>query len=217
MAYIYQIINDINGKIYVGKTELDIEKRFKQHCAESQKSRSEKRPLYSAMKKYGLSHFHIELIEETDNPSEREVYWIKEKGSYHNGYNATLGGDGTKLVNDKEIANLYQEVGIQTKVAEQLGICVDTVRQALKNEGIEIDLYPAKKFGKTVFMYDINNNFICEFPSYGEAGRWLQANGKTSIVAIDKVVGNLSRAVDQKQRQTAFGYIWYSKKKEESL
>ena len=28
MAYIYQIVNDINGKIYVGKTEFSIEKRF---------------------------------------------------------------------------------------------------------------------------------------------------------------------------------------------
>ena len=29
MAYIYKIENDINGKIYIGKTELTIEKRFK--------------------------------------------------------------------------------------------------------------------------------------------------------------------------------------------
>lgn len=29
MAYIYQITNDVNGKIYIGKTEHSIEKRFK--------------------------------------------------------------------------------------------------------------------------------------------------------------------------------------------
>ena len=29
MSYIYKIINDINNKIYVGKTEFSIEKRFK--------------------------------------------------------------------------------------------------------------------------------------------------------------------------------------------
>ncbi|HAU86335.1 MAG TPA: hypothetical protein DCW90_12820 [Lachnospiraceae bacterium] len=29
MVYIYKIINDINDKIYVGKTEFSIEKRFK--------------------------------------------------------------------------------------------------------------------------------------------------------------------------------------------
>ena len=31
MAYIYQITNDINGKIYIGKTERTIEERFKEH------------------------------------------------------------------------------------------------------------------------------------------------------------------------------------------
>lgn len=30
MAYIYQIINDVNQKIYIGKTENSIEKRFKE-------------------------------------------------------------------------------------------------------------------------------------------------------------------------------------------
>ena len=29
MAYIYKIENDINGKLYIGKTEFSIEKRFK--------------------------------------------------------------------------------------------------------------------------------------------------------------------------------------------
>lgn len=212
MAYIYQITNDINGKIYIGKTECSLEKRFREHCSDSQKKSEAHRPLYSAMRKYGLSHFHIELIEETDRPNEREIYWIKKKNSYSNGYNATHGGDGIKLVDNQEIVALYKEVGTQKEVAERLGICVDTVRYALRNEGVEIELYPSKKLGKAVFMYDKNNNFICEFSSYGEASRWLQANNKTNITALDKVVGNLSRAVDQKKRKTAFGYIWYSQK-----
>jgi hypothetical protein len=29
MAYIYKITNDINGKIYIGKTLLTVEQRFK--------------------------------------------------------------------------------------------------------------------------------------------------------------------------------------------
>lgn len=97
MAYIYQIINDINNKIYIGKTEFSIDKRFKEHCSDAFKERNEKRPLYSAMRKYGIEHFHIELIEETDNPEEREKYWIEQKQSFKNGYNATLGGDGKNI------------------------------------------------------------------------------------------------------------------------
>ena len=29
MAYIYKIVNDINGKIYIGKTSNTVEERFK--------------------------------------------------------------------------------------------------------------------------------------------------------------------------------------------
>ena len=35
LAYIYKIINDVNDKIYIGKTECSIEKRFKEHCSDA--------------------------------------------------------------------------------------------------------------------------------------------------------------------------------------
>lgn len=37
MSYIYKITNMINGKSYIGKTNLSIEKRFKEHCRDSKK------------------------------------------------------------------------------------------------------------------------------------------------------------------------------------
>lgn len=49
MAYIYKITNDINDKVYIGKTEFAIEKRFKEHCQDALKAKSDNRPLYSAM------------------------------------------------------------------------------------------------------------------------------------------------------------------------
>jgi hypothetical protein len=52
------------------------------------------------MKKYGKEHFFIELIEECpiEKLNEREQYWIAKKDTYHNGYNATIGGDGKRLI-----------------------------------------------------------------------------------------------------------------------
>ena len=32
MAFIYKITNDVNQKVYIGKTERSIEERFKEHC-----------------------------------------------------------------------------------------------------------------------------------------------------------------------------------------
>ena len=44
------------------------------------------------MRKYGKQHFHIELIEETDNPEERETYWIEFYKTKDFGMNGTKGG-----------------------------------------------------------------------------------------------------------------------------
>jgi group I intron endonuclease len=77
MAYIYRIVNDINNKSYIGKTTLSsINKRFQQHLKESSYRRSENRPLYRAINKYGKEHFYIELVEECplELLSEREIY-----------------------------------------------------------------------------------------------------------------------------------------------
>ena len=59
------------------------------------------------MRKYGIEHFHIELIEETDNPEEREVYWIEQKQSFKYGYNATMGGDGQKYIDYDLVVATY--------------------------------------------------------------------------------------------------------------
>lgn len=76
---------------------FSLEKRWKEHCKDYNKARTEKRPLYNAMQKYGIENFRIEKIEEcADNiASEREVYWIEKLQTFKNGYNATAGGDGT--------------------------------------------------------------------------------------------------------------------------
>ena len=61
------------------------------------------------MRKYGIEHFYIEEIEQTDNPEEREIYWIEYYQSFKYGYNATLGGDGKRLRNYNLIYTLYQQ------------------------------------------------------------------------------------------------------------
>ena len=106
MGYIYKITNDINQKSYIGKTEYSIERRFKEHCSESERERSWNRPLYRAMRKYGIEHFSISLIEETDNTAEAEQYWISYFNTYKTGYNATLGGEGTKFYDYDLIAKI---------------------------------------------------------------------------------------------------------------
>lgn len=111
MSYIYIIRNTINQKVYIGKTNLSLEKRFNEHIKDSKKEKYEKRPLYNAMNKYGADKFSIHLIEETNNPEEREIYWIREYDSYKNGYNATLGGDSRRRLDYDLIVSTYNNLG----------------------------------------------------------------------------------------------------------
>lgn len=121
MAFIYVITNDINGKQYVGKTNLSIEERFKEHCKGRKRRRCEKRPLYSAMNKYGIEHFYIEQLEEcsAEDSAKREEYWIAKLGTYGSGgYNATRGGDSKKYYDYKKIVDKFLELKSEKKTAD---------------------------------------------------------------------------------------------------
>ena len=50
---------------------------------------------YQALRKYGLSSFKFELLEEcsVSELNEKEIYWINYYNTFENGYNSTLGGN----------------------------------------------------------------------------------------------------------------------------
>ena len=212
MAYIYQITNDVNQKIYIGKTENSIEKRFKEHCWDASRERNEKRPLYNVMRKYGVEHFHIELIEETNNPEEREVYWIEKKQSFKNGYNATIGGDGRKYIDYDLVVKTYQDLQNIKLVAKQLHHDESTISKILKEKNIDIKSsieWMRENRGKKVGQYDLNDNFIQSFDSRGLASKYLIDNHYTTSVAIDAVAGRIGQVCNGK-RKTAYGFKWKS-------
>lgn len=209
MAYIYQIINDINQKIYVGKTEFSIEKRFKEHCKDAFRERNEKRPLYLAMQKYGVEHFHIELIEETDIPEEREIYWIEKLGSFKNGYNATMGGDGKKYIDYDLVIATYREIGIIKDVAKKLNISPDSVSFILHQNNEPINScqnIQTKKYGKVVNMYSLKGEYLQTFPSVGAAARYMVENNLTGCkhTTIKQHITEVCTG----RRQTAAKYKW---------
>ena len=83
------------------------------------------------MRKYGIEHFHVSLLEETNNPEERECYWIEQLRSFKNGYNATLGGDGVQLYDYEFIVELYDSGLNGREICQQLNCDSRTVMNAL--------------------------------------------------------------------------------------
>ena len=209
MAYIYKITNQINQKIYIGKTEFSIEKRFKEHCRDAFRDRNEKRPLYAAMRKYGIENFCIELIEETEKPEEREIYWIEYYRSFKDGYNATHGGDGRKYIDYDLVIATYKELGIINKTAKKLGISTDSVSTILHNNQIHIPTAQeasSKSNKKIVNMYDLKDNFIKSFASATDAANYLVENNLVSCQA-STARGHISSVCNGK-RKTASGFKW---------
>ena len=203
MAYIYKILNKKNNKIYIGKTEFSIEKRWKEHLRDSKKNLD--RPLYRAMNKYGIENFDIEQVEKTDSPVEREQYWIEYYGSFKYGYNATKGGDGRSYLDYDLVISTYKELKNATETAKKLGIYEESVRNILKarNEYIysssEVN---QMKLSHIIKQYNLQGKYIQSFPSARAAAESIK--GKNCSHGVISHITDVCKGI----RKTAYGFIW---------
>jgi group I intron endonuclease len=94
-GFIYKITNNLNGKIYIGKTTRPVRERFLEHMSPKGTLRT---ALANAVRRHGKDNFSVEIIvalpeEELDAA---EAYHIDAHNSTgkHIGYNRTTGGEG---------------------------------------------------------------------------------------------------------------------------
>lgn len=205
MSYVYKITNDVNGKMYIGQTSRTLAERFEEHRRESIIKRFPDRPLYAAMIKYGIEHFSIELIEETDYPKEREIYWIEYYGTFKNGYNATFGGDGKWYIDHDLVIETYKQTGNMVDTANVLGICPDSVDKILrerneqKRSSSDINV---EKYAKQINMFDLNGNYLRTFASSYDAARYLIKNGLTNC-KVTTIKTHISEVCKGKRKSAA--------------
>lgn len=212
MAYIYKITNLINNKCYIGKTLNTIQERWREHCSDYKKRDEEKRPLYSAMNKYGIENFKIEEIEQCneDIVNDREKYWIEYYGSFKKGYNATLGGDGKAYLDRKLLIKTYNEIQNLKKSAKILNIDAGHLSKILKENNIEVRSSKEvqnEEYGKEIAMIDLETNAIIKtFISLADAARYIkeQINSTAEIRGMTVHI----RQVAQGKRKTAYKYKW---------
>ena len=206
-GFIYKITNDINGKVYIGKTLHGIEKRFEEHIKDAYADNKKNRPLYRAIRKYGPDHFHIELIEKVDihKLGDREIYWISFYNAYKYGYNATLGGDGRMLYDYDQLVEDYLSGSLIKEVAEHFGCDTGVVKQALNLANIDHFQNAAKNTVKKLRCFD-DKGFEKTFSSRAEAANWI-IDTKRSTTNINNIVAAIGRAANG-QRKTAYKLQW---------
>lgn len=155
---IYKITNKINGKVYIGKS-INIYYRWTQHkkiAKNSSKYRDGKKPLYYAIRKYGIDNFSFQIIEicNQDVLCDREIHWISV-------YNCTiLSGLGYNVTNGGDSGNFTQ--------------------------------------AKPAYQYDLDGNFIAEYPTIRDAAASVCNNPDAS--AIQNAMGKIG--------SQSYGYQW---------
>jgi len=121
---IYKITNDVNDKIYIGKTTKSLEERIKGH--KRAMNHGVDYHLYRAMRKYGWEKFHFSVVEECDDLdtlNELESKYIAQFNAIETGYNMALGGEfnamDSAIVRERHDATMRSEE-VRKKISASL-------------------------------------------------------------------------------------------------
>lgn len=132
---LYKLVNSVNDKVYIGITYRSLETRFKAHLSDAIQGYD--RPICKAIKELGANNFSIVLVGEYPQGEleSAEIEHIALYDSFNTGYNATLGGDGSKLIphSREKVNDLYTETKNARETARILGISKDTVLSIVKD------------------------------------------------------------------------------------
>lgn len=216
IGYIYKITNNINKHSYVGQTQYFYEIRWKEHKTRynNENSKSYNISLYKAFRKYGIENFSFEVIEECEHKKldEREIFWIKYYDTFHNGYNETLGGSGSKIyeIDETLILSLYEKYKTINKVVLETKYNKSIVSAVLKKNNIYIlqAQEHQKNKGKHIMVYSLDKTLIKKFNSRSEVGEWLLlmklSNAKNAMSAGYTVVYKLNNNI-----HLIYDLIWF--------
>jgi hypothetical protein len=173
MVGIYKITNP-EGKTYVGLSK-EIEKRWISHKNLQFKGNE---LLRESLTKYGGDSHLFEVVEEIDISflertegnsllRKRERYWIEELGTFYDGLNQNGGGSGCGSHTSKSKQKISESLKGRPKPSD-FG---DNRKKWQNTEEFKEKVRNAPRC--PILMYDIEDNFIQEFPNQQKAADFL--------------------------------------------
>lgn len=147
MFTVYQIINTINQKVYIGSS-IRVEKRWRDHINASQNPNHKQYnyPLYQAFRKYGVENFIFEIIRDDFDSIEEMQKYEKEMiiafNSYgQNGYNQTYETSNFGLCSDnmKKYLNKIKKKCAKVDKNENIIEIYESYHDAARKNGLDGD------------------------------------------------------------------------------
>lgn len=142
-GYIYQIINKVDGRRYVGQT-INLQKRKSTHYSELRSNKHPNDLLQEAWNKWGEENFQFVYeefeIEDKNTLNQKEIETIKKFNSYEDGYNRTPGGQGGPIkrkLSYEDFCFIYygcQWKSMTEKIGKYLQIDSSTVSSILREK-----------------------------------------------------------------------------------
>lgn len=106
MVFVYKIINSVNDKEYLGITK-NVQLRWNSHVCSS---KTKNTPLYTAMRKYGVDQFSLQVIcicPDWEYACDVEIKLIAASSSL---YNLAAGGEGGFFIPEEQIATWKEKL-----------------------------------------------------------------------------------------------------------
>lgn len=223
-GYIYKITCKVNNKVYIGQTIQKLQDRLYHHFKDAINNGYDY-ALANAIRKYGKDNFYIEEIEKYSCKTKKELKKILDEAekkyieiydSYSNGYNSTLGGDGTlgynlsdehkrkisnKLKGHKHTEETKKKISQKQKGKKLRPETINKLKEARAKQVFTEEYYrnlrdSMKKFRKKVAQYTLSGDLVNIYDSLTEA------SFKTGI--SDSSIG----MVCTNKRQSGGGYYW---------
>lgn len=231
-GFIYEIINNINKKIYIGQTTTTIEHRWGQHSSSHKEDHN--MPIVYAISKYGKENFTIKEIEKLEALTktdllkllnQAEIYYIKKFNSLSPiGYNVSAGGnnvssslakpvdaytcDGKYLrsfdsgADADRFYNLY--IGTAIDCCNGVLLTADNKKYTFRYKGEPYEKFDVfhYKRSKYVYKFDLEGNFIKKYSNATLASLDLKDACENASSLISSVIDN--------PLKTAYGFYWSS-------